>query len=110
MKKLFLIVGPLALLSFFVHPASAADDCTIIYGGGEIKCTATVSATAKVTPTPAKSEQAPATESAGTTKGGLPVYEPVKSAETPNTGPEVIALISLIPAAGLGFYLRKKTK
>lgn len=44
-----------------------------------------------------------------TTKGGLPVYQPTQSKTTPATGPEMLALVGLAPAAGLGFYLRRKT-
>ncbi len=43
-----------------------------------------------------------------TTKGGLPVYPPTQTKTTPPTGPEALALIGLIPAAGAGFWLKKK--
>ena len=122
MNRFFLVFG-IALLSFFslfAPVAFSANECTVIYGGGEIDCKATITATAKVTPSPTRSlEKKPATESGQTspsanaeqtTKGGLPVYEPTKADVTPPTGPEALALVTLIPAAALGFYLRKKTK
>lgn len=45
-----------------------------------------------------------------TTKGGLPVYPPTKAKTTPETGPEALSLIGLIPTALGGIFLRKKTK
>lgn len=87
--------------------------CTIIYGGGEVDCETTGGAT-KPTATPtrsASSGQAPTNESdKTTTKGGLPVYDPTNATTTPDTGPEMLGLATLIPAAAAGFYLRKKTK
>lgn len=43
-----------------------------------------------------------------TTKGGIKVFPPPVITTTPATGPEMFALIGLIPGAGLGFFLRKK--
>lgn len=43
-----------------------------------------------------------------TTKGGIKVFPPPMVTTTPATGPELFALIGLIPGAGLGFFLRKK--
>lgn len=43
------------------------------------------------------------------TKGGLPVYSPSNTKTTPQTGPETLALIGLLPAGALGFWLRHKT-
>lgn len=46
-----------------------------------------------------------------TTKGGLPVFPPSKNVTTtPQTGPEAIALIGLIPSAIGGIFLRRKSK
>lgn len=42
-----------------------------------------------------------------TTKGGIKVFPPPMVTTTPATGPELFALIGLIPGAGLGFFLRK---
>ena len=55
---------------------------------------------------------AKATQNPTITKGGLPIISPptpdvVK--RTPSTGPEMLALFGLIPAAGLGLLLRRKT-
>lgn len=44
-----------------------------------------------------------------TTKGGLPVHPAPKAKSTPQTGPEALALIGLIPAGLSGLYLRKRT-
>lgn len=56
---------------------------------------------------PAKSLQNPTI-----TKGGLPIVSPATSQtakRTPDTGAEIVILMGLIPAAGLGFFLRRKT-
>jgi hypothetical protein len=109
MHKLFTIFSLLVLsfFSFLVPSVLSANDCTIIYGGGEIECEATVSATAKVTPTSTPVQKPAANSVQNTTKGGLPVYEPTKTTQTPATGPEAFALISLIPMAAGGFLLRR---
>lgn len=45
-----------------------------------------------------------------TTKGGIPVMDSPKGLkQTPSTGPEMLSLFGLIPAALAGFLLRKKT-
>jgi uncharacterized repeat protein (TIGR01451 family) len=44
------------------------------------------------------------------TKGGKPVYPTTTATTTPETGPEALALIGLIPSALGGAYLRRKTK
>lgn len=47
----------------------------------------------------------------GTTKGGKTLYAtPANVATNPNTGPEALALIALIPVGISGFLLRKKIK
>lgn len=43
------------------------------------------------------------------TKGGVTIFPPPAVAKTPSTGPEALALIGLLPAGGLGAFLRKKT-
>lgn len=119
MRKNIIIAG--LTLSLFLLASGksvfAADDCTIIYGGGEIKCQATQNANKTITATSTQPVTTPTTGSASnaanagqTTKGGLPVYSPTPATETPGTGPEAFGLISLIPAAAAGLYLRKKTK
>lgn len=42
------------------------------------------------------------------TKGGLKIFPAPQVNATPPTGPEVLALIGLIPTGALGFFLRKK--
>ncbi|MEK9175808.1 MAG: hypothetical protein AAB520_00010 [Patescibacteria group bacterium] len=45
-----------------------------------------------------------------TTKGGLPVMPAPKMSQTPATGPEMLPLFGLIPAAIGGLILRRKSK
>jgi uncharacterized repeat protein (TIGR01451 family) len=45
-----------------------------------------------------------------TTKGGLPVMPAPKMTQTPPTGPEMLSLAALIPAAGAGIFLRRRSK
>jgi len=52
---------------------------------------------------------APMKGNPSTTKGGLALYQPTQVRTTPDTGPEVFGLISLLPMAGAGWYLRRKT-
>lgn len=49
------------------------------------------------------------TQDTNTTKGGQTVYTPPTSGKTPDTGPELLAVIGLLPALGAGFYLRRKS-
>ncbi|OGH23342.1 MAG: hypothetical protein A2958_00250 [Candidatus Levybacteria bacterium RIFCSPLOWO2_01_FULL_38_13] len=44
------------------------------------------------------------------TKGGLKVFPAPTVVTTPPTGPEMLSLIGLIPAGGLGFLLRRKAR
>lgn len=46
----------------------------------------------------------------GTTKGGLKVFPPQQVTTTPNTGPEMLPLIALLPAGGFGYFLRRKSR
>ena len=45
-----------------------------------------------------------------TTKGGTPIYPSTPAKTTPKTGPELLALIGLIPSGLTGFALRRKSK
>lgn len=47
---------------------------------------------------------------ATTTKGGLPVLPAPNMTQTPATGPEMIPLLGLIPAALGGLFLRRRSK
>lgn len=49
-------------------------------------------------------------KSVTTTKGGLPVMPAPGLKQTPSTGPEMLSLFGLIPAALAGFLLRRKSK
>jgi hypothetical protein len=95
-----LIAIVIGLMFQFSATAAFAADCTIIYGGGVIDCSSTI------TPTPTSQTSA---KNQTQTKGGLPVHKPTDAKKTPATGPETIGLIGLIPAAAAGFFLRKKT-
>lgn len=46
----------------------------------------------------------------GTTKGGQTVYQTPQVVTTPGTGPETLALFSLIPSGIAGFILRRKIR
>jgi uncharacterized repeat protein (TIGR01451 family) len=43
------------------------------------------------------------------TKGGQKVFPQQQVQQSPNTGPEALALFALLPAGALGHFLRKKT-
>lgn len=45
----------------------------------------------------------------GTTKGGLKVFPAPEAQKTPSTGPEMLALVGLLPTGLLGHFIRKKT-
>lgn len=46
----------------------------------------------------------------GESKGGLKIFPQPQAITTPTTGPEILALIGLLPGAVTGLILRKKTK
>lgn len=59
----------------------------------------------------ARSVQTPTPTIPSTTKGGLPVLSPAApqpGQRTPETGPEMLALIGLLPAGAVGWLLRKR--
>lgn len=94
------------LLSLFLFLAtlapSYAADCTIIYGGGKIECQSDATPLPTATPIPA------APSNPTQSKGGLPINPPSNATTSPATGPEILGLISLLPAAGIGVWLRRK--
>lgn len=109
MDKFFVIITVLSF-AFGVFPTTAfAQNCKQLYGGGittEQYCegkqlTVPTKTVAKATPTPVKKST--------TSKGGLPVVSPTPLKTTPSTGPELLGLLGLVPAAGLGYYLRRKS-
>lgn len=105
------IISLLTIFAFALSPiqaqaatATPTPACAVIYGGGAIDCAKMKQAIVKnvqSTPTPQPANQA-------TTKGGLPVYEPTQTRTTPSTGPEAWALVSLLPMAGAGIWLKKR--
>lgn len=54
-------------------------------------------------------EPKPVTMTQPTTKGGQTIYPTPGVKNSPSTGPEMLGLIALLPAAGAGLYLRKRT-
>jgi len=116
MNRNFSLLFLFALLTFFIVVPSVVSivnadstDCRIIYGGGEVCMTPTPGPILKnVTPTNSQPTPTPRPTNAPTTKGGLKVFPPTQTKTTPKTGPEALSLISLIPTAGLGFWLRRK--
>jgi hypothetical protein len=89
-----------------ILPAStfAQEGCTVVYGGGQVDCANITPVVASPTPTTAP----PVNQTKS--KGGLPIQPKTDVKTTPATGPETLALISLLPMAAAGFYLRNKTK
>lgn len=112
---------------FFVAPNIFAQiTCTIIYGGGLKSdntpyCMEAVAASqhAPTSPTQKQMQKVPA-KSGFTTpqtmdsanspqaKGSITLYPAPTAQSNPNTGPEMLGLLALIPAALAGFTLRKK--
>jgi hypothetical protein len=95
---------PLLLIFYLLsqpHAVQAATQpCKPIFGGG-IYCSATSIPTANKEPAGSSNPTM--------TKGGLQVHTPSQTNKTPDTGPETLALIGLLPAAGIGMWLRRKT-
>ncbi len=86
--KLFLL-GVISYL-LFVNTVFADTPCKPIYGGGPT-CTS------------------PAQITIEKKIGGFPVMPPSTISKTPATGPESLALFSLIPIGIAGWFLRKKS-
>lgn len=129
MKKSLIALILLTLLFVLNAHVAHAEECKPIYGGGKTSeqvCDGekkvapkkeeetkkpippTPTARPKASPTPIKSGPTPIKSE--TTKGGLPVLPPSQQKTTPPTGPEMLGLLTLLPAGALGYYLRKKTK
>ncbi len=104
---------------------AATPTCEPVFGGGEVDCRPTItkeptkqptathapSATPTLTPTKTPTPTLTPTPAPQTvTKGGLAVNPPAQATTTPKTGPEMFSLIGLLPAAGIGVWLRRKTK
>lgn len=105
----------LASSIFFLTPketyaATPTPTCTVIYGGGTIDCAKISQAVMQPTTAPSNQNTQPAkqTQQPAMTKGGLPVHAPSQTKTTPATGPEAWSLLSLLPMAGAGIWLKKK--
>lgn len=120
MYRLFLITF-FALTASLVMPINAnaaipTPACPVIYGGGEIDCAKISQAVLNATAAPSNPntqpanpvQQAPVQSAPAMTKGGLPVHEPTQTRTTPATGPEMWALVSLVPMAGAGLWLKRR--
>lgn len=99
---LFLILGVTTSVFATTEQPSTAPSCQPIFGGGEYTCSNQKKITQSPTPANKISKQ--------TTKGGLTVEKQSNATKTPATGPESLAILILIPAAGMGIWLRKKIK
>lgn len=106
----FLLVTPVIL---------AQAPCTPLFGGGAKEdgspyCMEDIQ-TAQAAPTKAPTQQSGFTtpndnlKPTNQTKGGFTVQSAPSVNKQPNTGPEMLGLLGLIPAAATGWYLRKKT-
>lgn len=103
MKKLFVFVILLFVLLVPKASAALAPDCIRVYGGGtKDNCVKMASAI----PVPQYGNN----QGGSTTKGGLPVYPAPSMNQTPATGTEMFSLLGLLPAAGAGLFLRRKSK
>ena len=117
MKKIILAISIIIVSFFGATNAAFAQNCDIVYGGGQIDCgltdTPTPSQTNQATPTATPKPKQPTvtpTPQKTQTKGGQTVAPASTVKTTPPTGPEALGLISLIPMAAAGFYLRRKGK
>lgn len=110
MKYLFLLILTVAMLLVSLQTTSAQQPCTVLFGGG-LKSDGSFycleAATNQSFPTPTQATQTPLGREQ--TKGGLPIAPPPTVQQQPTTGPEMFALITLLPAGLLGWALRKKT-
>lgn len=116
MKQFVFFLFALAFFLVAVPVLSAQAPCTPIYGGGlnadgDPYCLEQVQAKEGSTPpkTPT-SYTTPLSQlgQSGTTKGGTIVQPAPNVQKQPNTGPEMLGLLSLIPAGLLGWKLRKQ--
>jgi hypothetical protein len=116
MKNILLLIS-IALGALTFSPAMAQAEtpsaCTIIYGGGAIDCKTMKQAITQAQPTSAPQQApantAPVQQQPATTKGGLPIHKPTQTNTTPATGPEAWSLLSLLPMAGAGIWLKKRS-
>ena len=117
--KYFVIVILCAMFLVLATPAFVSQaPCTPVFGGGIQKdgseyCLELVQAasTSNAVPTPMSGFHTPndSLTNQPTTKGGYPVQSPPIINKQPNTGPEMLGIVALLPAAIMGFALRKKT-
>ena len=112
MDKKYLLLSLIiaSFWAFAVMPGQTfADGCQLLYGGGITKrqfCP---------TPQPEKERTTPLGKTTtkpnviSQTKGGLPIYPTTKKTTTPDTGPELLWLLMLLPIAGSGVFLIRKS-
>ena len=119
--KYFVVLFIMTILfaGFFVAPNIFAQvNCTIIYGGGlksdnTSYCMETVAMSQPAPTTPPQKQMQKVPTKSGfttpqTTKGNITLYPAPTVQSNPNTGPEMLGLLALIPAALAGLTLRKK--
>ena len=123
--KQFVVFSLTIVVLFLATPIMwAQETCTPIYGGGENAdgspfCLEQASAqgqTSQVTPTTTQKSGFTTPNDGliksgqGTTKGGTTVQPAPSSVKSqPSTGPEMLGLVALLPAAAAGWALRRKT-
>ncbi|MBI2442621.1 MAG: DUF11 domain-containing protein [Candidatus Levybacteria bacterium] len=82
-------------------------------GSGGTSVTPTPSLTTPTFPGQTKggiSQPSPKPTETAETKGGQPVYPAPSTTTSPDTGPELLALIGLLPGGAFGWYLRRKSR
>jgi len=87
----------------------STDNVQFCVGSGSVQNTAPTQTQQSF---PTRPQAQPTTQSSNqpqTTKGGTPVYETPQSTTSPDTGPELLGLIALLPAGAGGILLRKKS-
>lgn len=103
------------LILFLTVPVLFAQEvCTPIYGGGQNAdgspfCLEQVQAQGATKPTPTP-RSGFVTPNDGLTKGGMTTQPAPAVKSQPSTGPEMLGLAALLPAAAAGWALRRKSK
>lgn len=111
MKYFVLVTLPLLFLFVAATPLVAQAPCTPVYGGGVKEdgnpyCVEDLQTNAAPTPAGFQTPNDSMVQGA-TTKGGTPLKPAPTVTNQPNTGPEMLGLFALIPAAWTGWKLRK---
>lgn len=111
MKQFVVFSISIAVLFLTVPFLFAQGVCTPVYGGGQNAdgspfCLEQVQAQSKPTTT---QKSGFVTPNDGLTKGGMTTQPAPAVKSQPSTGPEMLGLAALLPAAAAGWALRKRT-